>query len=267
VYLTAYFDGDNPVYATKNAGIYELDPPSVNILGGSTKAWLRTGLSEEKGTSGYSARFLYVVLESTERISTGDYEVPEAREKMIEILRYADSLAGEISVTPEVWTWYETWYTEHATKLQEAPDNFMLGFLGRLPAHLWKLAMIFSALRLGEKIEMQDVLDAKQYLEWLEPTIGQVYNPKKGNPSGGLLNSILELFDREQSIHEDEVALTLFQEGTQADVKETLYLLARRHILARRGLVFSRGPEFNLKRVHPPSEKEVMSYFGLEESE
>jgi len=264
VYLTAYYDGDNPSYSTKTAGIYEIEPPSVNILGGSTKAWLRTGLSEEKGTSGYSARFLYVVMNYTERRSTGDYEVPEARLKMVDILHYVENLSGEIKATPEVWKWYEKWYNKFADELQKAPDDFMLGYMGRKPVHIWKLALCFCALRMGTKIEMQDVLDAKQYLDWLEPTVGQVYSPSSGNPYAGLDEKILELIDMQGPLPEYKIALLLNRHAPQEQVMEMLNLLRRDNKLDKSGGLIRPGKEFEETIVRQPEENEVMGHFGLE---
>ena len=264
VYLTAYYDGDNPSYSTKTAGIYEIEPPSVNILGGSTKAWLRTGLSEEKGTSGYSARFLYVVMNYTERRSTGDYEVPEARLKMVDILHYVENMSGEIKVTPEVWKWYEKWYNEFADELQKAPDDFMLGYMGRKPVHIWKLAICFCALRMGTEIEMQDVLDAKQYLDWLEPTIGQVYSPSAGNPYAGLDERILELIDMQGPLPEYKIALLLNRHAPQEQIIEMLNLLRKDSKLDKSGGLIRPGKEFEETIVRQPEENEVMGYFGLE---
>ena len=264
VYLTAYYDGDNPSYSTKTAGIYEIEPPSVNILGGSTKAWLRTGLSEEKGTSGYSARFLYVVMNYTERRSTGDYEVPEARLKMVDILHYVENLSGEIKATPEVWKWYEKWYNKFADELQKAPDDFMLGYMGRKPVHIWKLAICFCALRMGTMIEMQDVLDAKQYLDWLEPTVGQVYSPSSGNPYAGLDERILELIDMQGPLPEYKIALLLNRYAPQEQVMEMLNLLCRDNKLDKSGGLIRPGKEFEETIVRQPEENEVMGHFGLE---
>ena len=264
VYLTAYYDGDNPSYSTKTAGIYELDPPSVNILGGSTKAWLRTGLSEEKGTSGYSARFLYVVMNHTERRSTGDYEVPKARIKMRDILEAISNFSGEIKVTPEVWRWYERWYNKFADELQKAPDDFMLGYKGRKPVHIWKLALCFCALRTGTKIELQDVLDAKQYLDWLEPTIGQVYSPSTGNPYAGLDEKLMELIDREGPMPIHKAQFRLYKDAPREQLMEALEVLQKnRKLTISRGTI-KPGEEFEEAMVRQPEENEVMRYFGLE---
>jgi hypothetical protein len=264
VYLTAYYDGDNPSYATKTAGIYELEPPSVNILGGSTRSWLRTGLTEEKGTSGYSARFLYVVVDRTERRSTGDYDVPEQKEQMIQILDSINYLAGEFKVAPDVWKWYEAWYMKFADMLQETTDDFILGYLGRKPAHIWKLAMCFAALRQSSTINMQDVLDAKQYMEWLEPTIDQVYSPKEGNPHAGLQDSILDLVAKEEKLALAIMQDALFNQAEPAVVEETVRMLVRAGRLVQNKLATVQlGPRADEGKALPPRENDILGRFGL----
>jgi len=168
--LTTFYDSrpdqkhgkDNPwVNETIKGGRIEIHGPLLNILGASTKAWLRKCIPNSEKEGGFTSRIVFVVENGLpdkwipwpqKKPGTELYE-----EKIIEDLLQVFSLIGEMKPTPEAKELFSRWYISHQTNVADRnQDARMSGYFNRKGDSVRKLAMIRSASQRNDLLVTED---------------------------------------------------------------------------------------------------------------
>lgn len=178
--LTDFFDcrpndSEKPwIHATKTTGTQKIYGPCLNMLGASTKAWLKKSIPSADMEGGFSSRVVFVVENSLPKnlvawpeLSAGDRM---AKEKLIDDLCAIHSLVGKMRVTKDAKEFFTEWYKLHMTMVvPEESDPRMSGYLGRKGDLLLKVGMLRSvSLRNDLYIDKEDLYWAGRHLETIE---------------------------------------------------------------------------------------------------
>lgn len=153
----------------------EMPAPQLNIIAGTTPAWLGGTLPETAWAEGFSSRLLLIY--SGERIKTDpfneDERDTELEGKMLKDLVEIHGMFGQMAFEPEVGEVYRAWYFDHCPPIPDHPK--LEHYLPRRHIHLLKMAMVMSAARASDyvirMIDYQRALDLLLETEAYMPEI------------------------------------------------------------------------------------------------
>lgn len=180
------------VYDTKTTGVTKIYGPCLNMLGASTKAWLKKCIPASEMEGGFSSRIVFVVENRAPEKFVAWPELSEKnrqkKEMLSEDLCMIHSLVGKMSVTEKARDLFTKWYEFHMTHaVPECVDPRMSGYLGRKGDLLLKLSMV-RAVSLRDDLEIRDtdILWAGEKLEDIEPDMRAAFEGVGSSPSGAI---------------------------------------------------------------------------------
>lgn len=156
--LTKLWDcEDTFVKLTKFSGTEEIEKPCLNLIGGTTPAWMRDSFDRWSREGGFVSRTIFIYGDKKRQLiafpkkkhtSSRD----QTRVKLINDLAAISTLRGEFKLTEKCMDIGEIWYAEHNKRVHEANYVDSSGFKDRKQSHILKLAMVLSASRGESKI-------------------------------------------------------------------------------------------------------------------
>lgn len=156
------------VKLTKFSGTEELEKPCVNLIGGTTPAWIRESFDRWSREGGFVSRTIFLYGSEKRQLiafpktkQPKDHEAKEAR--LIADLNAISSLKGEYRLHVKMIELGEEWYREHDRKVKSPGYVESSGFKDRKQAHILKLCMVIAA-SLGESL----VILPEHWLEAVE---------------------------------------------------------------------------------------------------
>jgi hypothetical protein len=214
--LTTFFDCQpndfsKPwTYNTKGGGLTKIYGPCLNMLGASTKTWLKKCIPESEMEGGFSSRVVFVVENNPPTKLVPWPTIPKEQEqKRIELisdLTRIYSLTGRFQVTAGAHHLFAEWYEKHMTEV--VPHSFdprFNGYLGRKGDLILKLSMIRSvSLRDELSIYPEDVLWAVEQLDELEPAMKEAFGVEKPEQFG-ILYDILRHIESKPEVSHTEI--------------------------------------------------------------
>lgn len=161
-------------YHTIGRGERKVFGPCLNILGASTKAWLKKCIPRSEMEGGFTSRIVFVV-----ENSLPDKLIPwpeltashdEMRVKIVADLKQIHALTGPFSVTPEAKSLFSAWYEHHMRQvLPFNQDPRMVGYMSRKGDTILKIAMSRSVCKSNSlTIEKDDLIWASEEIDSLE---------------------------------------------------------------------------------------------------
>jgi hypothetical protein len=178
--LTTFYDcipndSSKPwVYNTLGRGEIKIYGPCLNILGASTKAWLKKCIPKSEMEGGFTSRIIFVVENNLPDKLVAwpsvDLEGELRRVRLIEDLRQIHALAGEVKVTPEAKELFTRWYETHMRDVVPYnQDPRMVGYMARKGDTILKLAMVHSAATSNDLvIGVENIIWASREIDSLE---------------------------------------------------------------------------------------------------
>lgn len=171
--LTTFYDcqpndSSKPwIYKTKHGEEEKIFGPCLNILGASTKAWLKRCIPDQEMEGGFTSRVIFVVennppdkLVAWPEVS-GEKEV--LRKNLVKDLIRISKLTGPMTVDLEAREWFTKWYENHMEVTMQANVHpRFIGYLSRKGDHILKLAMVRS-VSLGS-----DLVIRGAHIKWAE---------------------------------------------------------------------------------------------------
>ena len=162
------------IYGTIGRGERKIYGPCLNILGASTKAWLKNCIPTSEIEGGFTSRVIFVVEENLPDKLVAWPSLKESFEidklRLIADLKRINALTGSFSVTDEAKEVFSEWYEAHMRNvLPNNSDPRMVGYMSRKGDTILKLAMVHSAARSdGLEIALDDLGWANRELDALE---------------------------------------------------------------------------------------------------
>jgi hypothetical protein len=141
---TIYTNPAVHTYRTKTAGTSQLVEPSLNLISGTTPAWIQRNLTTEAFEEGFVGRSLFVYAKGPKRRITRHQLTPEEKtlwEAMSEQLEIFSNLRGPFQISQAALDFYDDWYQKRKAPEDEAVTSS--GFWGREHVHALKVAMIY----------------------------------------------------------------------------------------------------------------------------
>jgi hypothetical protein len=164
--LTDLWDGQDAQWkrATKTSGSPEILNPWINIMAGTTPAWLKRPGTQGLIESGFGSRCIWVYAEKKEKlIAYPKYTIApdwaaELRVQLAHDLEEIALLRGEFLLDPDAIQLGEAWYIDHHNHPNFAGQD-IVGYHSRKQGHVHKLAMVLNAARTGDMIITKEDLD------------------------------------------------------------------------------------------------------------
>lgn len=199
------------VYNNKKEGSKRIFGPCMNILGASTKEWLRRTISTDEMMGGFTSRVIFVVENNPpDRLvawpDPPDH-VAQMRPKLIQDLTAIYSLVGIMQPTPEAKKRFSQWYDFHMrTQVPKVQDPRFAGYMGRKGDLLLKLAMIKSASR-GATLSfgVEELIWAGEMLEEVEQTMMEAFDSRPVDPLEVLATRIYQYVESVKVVSEKDI--------------------------------------------------------------
>lgn len=155
--LTKLWDcEDTFVKLTKFSGTEEIEKPCLNLIGGTTPAWMRESFDRWSREGGFVSRTIFIfgakkrqLLAFPRKHITPETEKTKA--KLVRDLNAISCLRGEYSISPKTMEIGEVWYEKHNEAVTHPEYIDSSGFKDRKQSHVLKLAMVLAASR-GESL-------------------------------------------------------------------------------------------------------------------
>lgn len=169
----------------------ELPAPQLNLIAGTTPAWLGGTLPETAWAEGFSSRLLMIY--SGERVKVDlfdDTENDEVADRLfVEDLQRIHQLFGPMAMTPDVVQAMQAWYMLDCPPVPEHPK--LEHYLPRRHIHFLKLCMIQSVSRSNELvIRMEDYQAAMDMLLEAEAYMPDVFKAMRYNSDANVYDEV-----------------------------------------------------------------------------
>lgn len=160
----------------------EMPHPQLNLIAGTTPAWLGGTLPETAWAEGFSSRLLLIY--SGERIKIDPFgegsRDEELEGRLLKDLMEIHGMFGQMSFEPEVITAFTAWYMADCPPQPDHPK--LEHYLPRRHIHLLKLTMVMSAARASDYvIRVIDYQRAMDMLLEAELTMPDVFKAMRYN--------------------------------------------------------------------------------------
>lgn len=152
-------------YQTIGRGETRIFGPCLNVLGASTRTWLRKCIPVSEMEGGFTSRIMFVVENQLPKKLVPWPELDPAlnllRSKLVHDLKFIHKMVGEFRIQEEAKEWFKNWYETHMRiTLPQQSNPKICGYLSRKPDHLLKLSMV-RAVMLAQKL-----LITREHMEW-----------------------------------------------------------------------------------------------------
>ncbi|HSW65369.1 MAG TPA: DUF3987 domain-containing protein [Dissulfurispiraceae bacterium] len=171
--------------ATKMFGRESVANPWINVIAGTTPAWLARNLPREMIGGGFTSRCIFILGERKRhlvpypsRCTTPEW-LEKIKQDLIIDLEAISMLKGPFKLTEEAFTYGEDWYKElYAQLIQHAKTHTDFGgYIARKQSHLHKLAMVISASKRDTlEITANDLRVASKILTALEADLPAIFH-------------------------------------------------------------------------------------------
>lgn len=169
---------------TKFSGSERLEKPCVNLIAGTTPAWIRQSFDRWSREGGFVSRCIFLYEKEKRQLKAFPDKIDRAmQKKLIEDLWYMSRLDGEFKLTPEAIRFEEERYAAHYAKLASGEFVATSGFRDRKQAHILKLSIVISASRRDSKIiTLDDIKDAEAAISLAESDFPKVFSVLDDRP-------------------------------------------------------------------------------------
>lgn len=188
-FLTAIYDGDDDyIKRTRIGGKEHIPFPWLNLIAGTTPAWLGDNLSRSSVEGGFVARTLFIYSDDLVLKSPFPRKSPELLSlegHLVHDLAHISKLEGEFDFEGgergDAYSWYEKWYLDRS-RLPKVLDNRTAGYFGRKHVHILKVAMAVALAKRDDlRLRVEDLEIAQSLLRDIEPGMIKAFSAVGGN--------------------------------------------------------------------------------------
>lgn len=194
--LTTFFDctpndPEKPwTYETRHSETLKVFGPCLNILGASTKTWLKKAIPGTEMEAGFSSRIIFVIESKPPDVLVAWPEIKPShvnmKKQLVEDMQRIYALSGPFIISDQAKLAFTKWYEFHMRNI--VPMNMdpkFSGYMGRKGDLMLKLAMIRSvSLRDDLVMQKEDLFWAGAQLEELEPEMRSTFEGAGNSPVG-----------------------------------------------------------------------------------
>lgn len=179
--------------ATKTMGTDSIVNPWINLIGGTTPAWVTRTFPDYMIGGGFTSRAVFVFAEQKRQLiaypgKQGQERDKDLEDKLVHDLTCIADMKGPMYLTPDAYHIGEEWYAQFHTDVPKHLQNEIFGgYVARKQTHIHKLAIILSAAESSvltiEKHHLEQAIQIVTSLEADMPRIfekiGQDQNARK----------------------------------------------------------------------------------------
>lgn len=210
----------------------------LNLIAGTTPAWLGSSLPEHAWREGFSSRLILVV--SGERILVDPWATT-VRNAVLEgelkhDLQQVHTMYGEFSVETEVKETFSRWYFAGCPPIPEHPK--LEHYIPRRDTHFLKILMCFSAARSSERIlRMCDYQDAMNLFIETETLMPDLFKSMRTSSDANLMDEVFAfvwgVWARDHKpVPEFRILSFIAQRAPSFSVHKILDVMVSSHVLA-----------------------------------
>lgn len=235
--LTGLWDGQRSSFEhkTKTTGSILINNPWINIIGGTTPAWLRKNVPEESIGGGFASRVIFIFGDKKRKLVpypslVGEHkEYVRLREDLVHDLRLIGEMLGEMYLSPEAVEWGIEWYKElwHGDRDVNLASARYDGYISRKQTHVHKLAMVISAAESQDQIiTLEHLQKAATLVTETEKDMIRVFESIGVAPTSQNMHEILSFLDtyrkQKQAASQQTVLRYALQIMSQQDFSEAI---------------------------------------------
>jgi hypothetical protein len=202
--LTDLWDCPNQwEYSTRVRGQEILNNVCLNIWGGSTPSWFKTGIPESSLEGGFFSRLILVDRpRSVRRIAMPHLTVTPQMEAeranfVHDLKRIFTMRGGGYTFTPEAASVYCEWYENDLDKEAESAGPAMRSYFARKRTFVLKLAMVLALEKSDDlKIKVQHIQEALAVLDQNESHLSELLSYLGSTKDGMELQFLIKEFQR-----------------------------------------------------------------------
>lgn len=210
--LVDLWDGKRDTWEkkTKTSGNDSITNPWINVIAGTTPAWLTENFSNLMTGGGFAARCIFVY--GADKKSLIAYPSRQSntfhadtRKKLIADLERISLLAGPMTITNAAYDWGQAWYENLNTTragLEHLNDEKFAHYRSRRQTHLHKLAMIISVSKSDSLlIDVDDLAEADAILSATEKeSLSAVFNSIGKADSAKLIDRVISILAQHPAV-------------------------------------------------------------------
>ena len=201
--LVHIWDGREMSKRTKKDGRLTIDTPCLNIIAGTTPAWIAENVPKYLIGGGLTSRMLFVYADTKSRyiaypadVIPRDYKA--RNEILVRDLERISAMSGKFKLSTEAKAWGKAWYEHfHEVESKEIDATLLGGYIARKQTLVHKIAMCLSASQ-GDSlvIDLPTLQRSVALISELEQQMPLVYSKIGMSKEGAAAEQILEFIDR-----------------------------------------------------------------------
>lgn len=200
--LSDLWDGNRLDKATASQGNVLIEHGWLNILGGTTPAWVQQNVPEYLASGGLFSRIIFLYAKHKSKLMAYPDEHPPAegfralRDSLRRDLERIYEYKGPFTITPDARRWGNAWYKQHWTQRPPGAMNEerYQGYLGRRFCLLHKASMVLSASRRSDLIiDEKELTDSDALLSSVEKHMQRVLGDIGATKEGVMNQHLLDL--------------------------------------------------------------------------
>lgn len=205
---------------TKMSGTEAIVNPWINVIAGTTPAWLQANVPESAIGGGFTSRCIfvygsakrYLVAYPKKHLPKEHFEI---RDRLIADLEHMSMLRGEYVLTPEAEEYGQEWYVKLWTETPEhLRDARFEGYVTRKQTHLHKLMMIIAASQRDEMIlTKEDFIRAETMLASAEDDMLLVFNNIGRHEASLTMDELVDFLEKKGGVPQSEIYRLLARRG------------------------------------------------------
>jgi hypothetical protein len=225
--LTDLFDNGAFEYRTKNAGVYKVDRPCINLLAASTPEWLTTGRASDFIGGGFSSRIIPVAITSEEKPPSWPEKPPSSidiESKLVADLGEIGQLSGPFFVTTEAKQFIVKW--AKIRHKYQSEDQRLKGYYSKKEDMVLKLSMILSASLSSDMVVTEQHMEMGiALLAKLEQTMSFAYQGVAWGEQAKYQDKVLQTIKDAGAIDHSKLLRKYHHCMTGKDLKEIITTL------------------------------------------
>lgn len=237
--ITAYDCGDY-TYETKTQGTDYVPRCCLNLLGGTTPAFIEIAFNASLMNDGFASRLWPIYAAETRprplRMPELTDEQKEAKKALSAHFKKLTNLYGPIQFSAEAWEWLESWWKRHQAGERPNKSDKLSSYYGRKNIHVQKLAICEHFLECADhdelmrpvgEISLATTQRAFNRLSHAEMQMHKALEFEGKNPLAGTAKKLVRYIEKNGPQTTDGLLIEFYNDATQEQLNEILDYLRK----------------------------------------
>lgn len=228
-YLIKAFDCGEYTYETKNKGTDRVKNSCLNLIAGTTPAFMRETFNDKLLNEGFSSRtvFVYGTESRFYRFDVAKHSAEQivAKQQLIDFVKKLSILFGPVTYSPEAYEYMKE-YVENILGRQRQRINAspkLISYYARKNIHVQKMAMAIHFSESTEmEIQIETVQAAVKLLEGIELNMDKALNIGGRNPLGKTSDRVFKFLQTTGPKTDVEIWTEFIDDITKKELEEVI---------------------------------------------